>query len=188
MQADSQRGSPLEPYGQFKADDFCQCSHKWAHHRKLVVMGRAVTECTMCPCQEFIVSMNLADLYGATPRRQSEDERLTMANAAQKAAEQNGTELARKYAGVFVIRAEATYEAKVELGMYFAGREQLTLENGAAFVTGFVNGLGNGGKRSTRSLSLEEKIDILLEREVDNRLGSGDDDSGSAGTSAPTPE
>lgn len=106
-----------------------------------------------------------------------------MADAAKKAAEQNGVELGRKYAAVFAVRGDATYEAKVELGMYFAGREGLSLENGAAFVTGFVNGISSSGKRAAGQLTLEEKLEKFLENELDKRLSSGVDpnrDSGSA--------
>lgn len=101
-----------------------------------------------------------------------------MANAAQKSAQENGAELARKYAAVFVIRDDATYESKVQLGMMFAGQQGLTLENGAAFVQGFVEGISSGGRKSSKNLSLEDKIDLLLSQELDKRLGSGPDTDG----------
>jgi len=109
-----------------------------------------------------------------------------MASAAEKAAENNGFEQGRKLAAVFATRGDATYQAKVELGMDYATREGLSLQSGAAFVTGFVNGLDGGGKRSAHTLTLEEKIDMVLERELDKRLSSGDDPDGDVGTTAPS--
>ena len=99
-----------------------------------------------------------------------------MATTAIKSAEDNGKELGRKFASVFVVRDDAEYQAKVELGMYFATQQGLDLQAGAAYVNGFVYGISGNG-RKTVEMTLEEKVDVLLKREIERRLPRGPADS-----------
>lgn len=98
-----------------------------------------------------------------------------MATPINKQAEGNGFELAQKYAKVFMIREDAEYADKIALGMFFANSQGLTLETGSAFVKGFIDGLDTTGKARARHMSLEDKIDMLLERELTQKLAKGND-------------
>lgn len=83
-------------------------------------------------------------------------------------AEQAGFNLGHLYAAIFSVREDASVDDINAMGMLFAGQHTDTrgVENGVAFVRGFTRAISGKAARAA-SMTLEDKIDMLLSRQLE---------------------
>lgn len=149
---DMLRGTQIARWAGLDQESICICGHKFGIHVTFNHYYNVGKRCQYCGCNDFVLM--------------SED----MATSTNKQMEQNGYDLAQKWAKIFVLNENADYQDKVSLGMVFANQQGLNLETGASFVKGFVDGLSADPKARSKHLTMEDKINLLLERELERKL------------------
>lgn len=156
-QPDMLRGTPIDKWTGLTQESVCECGHKFGIHVTYTYRAsiRYRKRCQFCACQDFTLNNFSGDYMPDINRK----------------IEQSGFEMAQAWAKVFIVRDNVEYQQKVALGMVFANQQGLNLENGAAFINGFVSGLTNS-EAVAKHMSMEDKINLLLERELERRLDS----------------